>query len=371
MRSYDDAEREEQTAIRLAGAAERQVTYRVNRARILIHQQRLSEAERELSESAESATDSAPISGLLGYIMDRNGRVGEAEANYRRSLAIEANVTVRCNLGILLARNRRFSEAAEESYQALEDAPGAWMPHYALGLLALEQADEYNDSSYYDDAVHHFKQAITALSSQFSAHAHGGDARANLHLNLGYAHGRLGQPSRALAEFRASKRISRAHSRVWFAADANIRRYRRREQTVGSQRSQAAVFISLGAIVLLITGALEWKNRLTGPYLVTLLTLGVVLFVIAFYLPIVTNIKLGPISLEKQAVVLRSEPPQPLPSPGNTTDASFEIWEDDQLARILDPEGAPVLLPAPAATDPQPTPQETPPLPQPSGARLS
>jgi Flp pilus assembly protein TadD len=369
LRAYNDAESEEKIAITLAGSAEQKIVYNVNLARILIHQQRLTEAQRELAKIDEAGTDSAPVCGLLGYIMDRNGQAAEAEANYRRSLSIETSVTVRSNLGILLAKNRRFSEAAEESYRALEETPTAWMPHYALGLLALEQADEYSDDSYYDDGVHHFKQAISTFNSHVPDQAQS-DTRANLHLNLGYAYGRLGQSARALAEFRSAKKISRMHSRVWFAADANMRRYRRREQATGSPGSQTAVFVALGVIVFVTIGILEWKNRLTAPYLVTLLTLGIALFVIAFYLPIVTNIKLGPVSLEKQAVVLRSDPPQPLPGLGNSLDSSFEAWEDTRLAQAVDRLGEAIGRPMPAATDPQATPQETPPLPQPLGARL-
>jgi Flp pilus assembly protein TadD len=370
LRAYNDAECEERLAISLAESAERKTAYHVNLARILIQQQRLTEAERELAKLDELGTASAPAFGLLGYIMDRNGQVAEAETNYRRSLSLEANVTIRCNLGILLAKNRRFNEAAEESYQALEEAPTAWMPHYALGLLALEQADEYSDDSYYDDGAHHFKQAIGAFDSHVPGHAQS-DTRASLHLNLGYAYGKLGQSARALAEFRSAKKISRVHSRVWFTADANMRRYRRREQAAGFQRSQTAVFISLGLIVFLTIGILEWRNRLTSPYLVSLLALGIALFVIAFYLPIVTNIKLGPVSLEKQAVALRAEPPQPLSIPGNSLDTSSEAWEETQLAEAVGRLEAAIGLPRrPPAPDPQATPQETPPLPQPLGARL-
>lgn len=369
LRAYNDAECEERAAISLAGSAERKTAYHVNLARILIHQQRLAEAERELAKLDEAGTGNAAACGLLGYIMDRNGQAAEAETNYRRSLSIDANVSIRCNLGILLAKNRRFNEAAEESYQALEEAPTAWMPHYALGLLALEQADEYSDDSYYDDGAHHFKQAIGAFDSHVPGHAQS-DTRASLHLNLGYAYGKLGQSARALAEFRSAKKISRVHSRVWFTADANMRRYRRREQAAGFQRSQTAVFISLGLVVFLTIGILEWRNRLTSPYLISLLTLGIALFVIAFYLPIVTNIRLGPVSLEKQAVALRAEPPQPLSIPGNSLDTSSEAWEETQLAQAIGRLEAAIGLPRPAAPDTQATPQETPPLPQPLGARL-
>jgi Tfp pilus assembly protein PilF len=368
-RAYNDAEGEERFAITLAESGEQKTAYHVNLARILIHQQRFAEAERELTELDESGTGSGSVYGLLGYIMDRNGQLAEAETNYRRSLSVEANVTIRCNLGILLAKNRRFGEAAEASYQALEDAPTAWMPHYALGLLALEQADEYSDDSYYDDGVHHFKQAIGAFDSHVPGQAHS-DIRASLHLNLGYAYGKLGQSSRALAEFRSAKKIARIHSRVWFTADANMRRYKRREQATGFQGSQTAVFISLGLTVFITIGILEWRNRLTSPYLISLLTLGIALFVIAFYLPIVTNIKLGPVSLEKQAVALRTEPPQPLSIPGNALDTSSEAWEETQLAQAVARLEAAIGLPKPAAPDAQATPQETPPLPQPLGARL-
>jgi Flp pilus assembly protein TadD len=370
LRAYKEAEDEERIAISLVASGEQKITYYVNLARILIHQQRLAEAERELEELSDAKMDSASVCGLLGYIMDLKGQAAEAEANYRRSLAVEVNVTVRCNLGILLARNRRFNEAAEESFRALEESPSAWMPHYALGLLALEQADEYNDDTYYDDGANHFKQAISAFNFHALNHSQN-DTEATLHLNLGYAHGKMGQSARALAEFRSAKKISRQHSRTWFTADANMRRYRRREQSAGSQRAQLLVFSGLGLVVLAITGTLEWRNRLTAPYLVTLLTLSIALFIIAFYLPIVTNIKFGPVSLEKQAVVLRSEPPQPLPSPGNSLDSSFGAWEDIQLAQAVDRLGAATVRFAPAAPAAQATPQETPPLPQPLGARLS
>jgi Flp pilus assembly protein TadD len=368
LHEHEAAENEQQAAIRLATSVSQCVSFRINLSRILIHQHRLADAEQELQDLEELSESNAAIWGLLGYVMDRNGRTADAEANYRRSLAIEANVTVHCNLGILLARSGRFSEAAEEIYRTLDDVPDAWMPHYALGLLALEQADEYNDRSYYDESASHFNRAISALDSFASSSAQR-DARANLHLNLGYAHGKLGRSSRAVTEFRTARREARKHSRTWFAADANLRRYRRGQQATGSQRTQGPVFITLAVAVLGAAGWLEWRNKITSPYLVTFVTLGMILFVMAFYLPIVTNIKLGPVSLEKQAALLRSDPPEPISSLGNSPDLGIEAWEDDQLAQVVARDQAVITLPA--ATDPEPTPQETPPLPQPFGARLS
>ena len=370
LRDYREAEEQERRAIELAGADEQEIPYYANLARIFIHQQRLDEAERELDKLGDRQADSSPVHALLGYIMDLKDQVAEAEEHYRRSLALEVSTTVRCNLGILLARNRRFSEAAEECFRALDEAPTAWMPHYALGVLALEQADEYSDDTFYDDGANHFKQAISAFNAHTLKHGQS-DTEANLHLNLGYSYGRMGQSARALAEFESAKKISRRHSRTWFTADANMRRYRRREQASGSQRAQMFVFSALGLVVLIIIGVLEWHNKLTTPYLVTLLTLSFVLFVIAFYLPIVTNIKFGPVSLEKQAVVLRSDPPPPLPSPGNSLDSSFEGWEEVQLAQAVSRLEAARGQAAPAAPAAQATPQETPPLPQPLGARLA
>jgi Flp pilus assembly protein TadD len=371
LRSYQEAEREELAAIGTATSTAQTATFRLNLARILIHQSRVAEAEQELSRLDELQVNNAPYYSLLGSIMERYGKREEAEANYRRSLALDPSVSVRCNLGILLARNHMFNEAAEESYQALEDAPTSWMPHYSLALLALEQADEYHDNSYYDDAAQHLKQAMDALITHGSPAAQA-EIRATLHLNLGYAHGKLGQSSRALAEFRQAKRISRQHSRTWFAADANIRRYRLRQQTATSQRTQAAVFMTLGLAVIVTIALLEWKNRLTGPYLVSLFAVVVALFVIAFYLPIVTSIKLGPVSLDKQAIGLRSEPPEPIPTARNSPDTSLEEWASSELSQVMG-RGQELFTtpPSPAATEPQPTPQETPPQPQPFGARLS
>lgn len=370
LRDYREAEEQQRKAIELAGAGEQEIGYYVNLARIFIHQQRLDEAERELDKLGDQQADSGPVHALLGYIMDQKDHAGEAEEHYRRSLAVEVSTTVRCNLGILLARNRRFSEAAEECFRALDEAPGAWMPHYALGMLALGQADEYSDDAFYDDGANHFKQAIGAFNSHTLSRGQS-DTEASLHLNLGYSYGRMGQSARALAEFESAMKISRRHSRTWFTADANMRRYRRREQTGGSQRAQMFVFSALGLIVLAIIGLLEWHNRLTAPYLVTLLTLSFALFVIAFYLPIVTNIKFGPVSLEKQAVVLRSDPPSPLPSPGNSLDSSFEAWEEVQLAQAVGRLEAARGQSAPSAPAAHATSQETPPLPQPLGARLA
>lgn len=368
LHEHEAAENEQQAAIRLAISVSQCISYRINLSRILIHQHRLADAEQELLDLEEHAESNAAIWGLLGYVMDRNGKTADAEANYRRSLAIEANVTVHCNLGILLARSGRFNESAEEIYRTLDDAPDAWMPHYALGLLALEQADEYNDRSYYDESVGHFKRAISALDSFASSSAQL-DARANLHLNLGYAHGKLGQSTQAVAEFRTARREARKHSRTWFASDANLRRYRKGKQATGSQRTQTAVFMTLAAAVLAGAGLLEWKGKITSPYLLTFVTVGSIILVMAFYLPIVTNIKLGPVSLEKQAALLRSDPPEPISSLGNSPDLGIEAWEDDQLAQVLARDQAEITLPA--ATEPETTPQETPPLPQPFGARLS
>lgn len=369
LRSYREAECEERAAIRMATSPAEAAAFRINLARILLHQARLPEAEQELSALDDSEAADATVYGLLGIVMERQGQLANAEANYRRSLSIESNVSFRCNLGILLAGSHRFNDAAEETYQALEDAPTSWMPHYALGLLALEQADEYHDNSYYDDAVQHFKRAMDMLIAHTSPSAQTA-IRAILHLNLGYAHGKLGQTSRALTEFRSSKRVSRTHSRTWFTADANIRRYRRRESTATSQRTQAAVFMVLGISVITAIALLEWKGKLTSPYLVSLLAVVVILFVIAFYLPIVTSIKLGPVSLDKQATGLRSDPPEPIPSGRDSPDTNLEQWADSEPPEAMGRNQESLTLPAPAATGPKPTPQETPPIPRPFGVRL-
>jgi len=82
---------------------------------------------------------------------------------------------------------------------------------------------------------------------------------------------------------------------------------------------------------------LELRKQLTDPYLVTFVAFAMILFVIAFYLPIMTSIKLGPISLEKVVQQVGLDPQELVPITENPLDANLDDWKIEQPS----PSGVP------------------------------
>ena len=295
--SYLEAEKEAQKAISLSSSAETAVPWRVSFARILLAQERLAEAEEQLTTAARSSDDNAMLHHLLGASLERREQAREAEAEYRKAIAIDVTTRLRFDLAMLLSNNRRFNEAAEEAYRALEEDPNSSLPLYGLGLIALGQAEEYHDSFFYRDAIQNFRRALS-LSGQKPRSMQAPEA--TLHLRLGYAYGKLRQQWRAAEEFRKAKNTAKYHSQTWFEADANLRRYQFRHIRAHSEGVQMTVFMVLGIALSIAIILLELNHRLTDAYLTTFVAFIIVLFIISFSLPIVTNIRLGPVSLEKK-----------------------------------------------------------------------
>jgi hypothetical protein len=236
------------------------------------------------------------------------------------------------------------------------------MPSYTLGLLALDEADEYHDNSYYDDAIQQFRNALTALAKDSSPLVKT-NVEPVLHFYLGYAYGKLRQPWRAVGEFQRSQRCAKRYSRTWFAAEANIRRYRHKHSPALSHNFQMTVFMTLGIALSLAIVGLEFKQRLTTPYLVTLIAFAIILFVVAFYLPIVTSIKLGPVSLEKKPAEVGQDQPEPISIAGSPLDTRLDQWKFEQLSGSSVPSQVPSAPPLRTPTEPLRTPTEPEPTP--------
>ena len=293
--------------------------------------EQLTNAQEQLNDTQEQSTmadnrtnDNAAVQNLLGAVLERLGQTKEAEDRYRKAVAINSTAPFHCDLAMLLSKNRQFSDAAEEAYKAFQEDPASWRPWYALGILSLEQADEYHDDSYYKDAVQQFGSALAALAKSAPPFIRT-TVEPVLYLDRGYAYGKLRKPRRATSEFRKAKASAKKHSRTWFAAEANLRRYQRKH-SAESQTLQTVTFITLGVVLSIATVLLELKQRLTTPYLVTLIAFVMILFVISFSLPIITSINLGPVALEKKAVEVEQEQLQPISPLGTPLDVRLDQW---------------------------------------------
>ena len=181
-----------------------------------------------------------------------------------------------------------------------------------------------------------------------------------VHLHLGYSYGKLHKSLRAMEEFCKSKSAAKYPSSTYFAAEANLRRYRRRLTPALSQRFQTSVFMILGIALSAAIFFLELKQRLNNSYLVALTAFAILLFVLAFTLPIVTTIKLGPVALEKKAREVSPDQPEPISIPERSGSADLDDWKVPRPS----PSGVPSQAPPPQQ-ERKPTEQEpTPPKPE-------
>jgi tetratricopeptide (TPR) repeat protein len=106
----------------------------------------------------------------LGNALGAIGRLGEAQAHYRRAIALEpGHPESRNNLGNLLKDQGQLTEAEGQFRRALALRPGYAEAHYNLGNVLLDQSRT-------EEAVKHYRRAID-LRPGF----------ANAYYNLGYA----------------------------------------------------------------------------------------------------------------------------------------------------------------------------------------
>jgi len=90
----------------------------------------------------------------LGVLLERDGRLAEAEQHYKRSITINpAAGKVHMNLGVLLARMKRFGEAETAYMHALKLIPTSALAWTNLGVLQGSRKEETKAESSYRKAI--------------------------------------------------------------------------------------------------------------------------------------------------------------------------------------------------------------------------
>jgi tetratricopeptide (TPR) repeat protein len=90
----------------------------------------------------------------LGLALQKAGRIGEAVAQYRASIAIDDHVSeAHNNLGFLLLKQRKLDEAKSEYLRALEIDETLVDAHVNLAFLSLTLRD-------YPEAIAHARRAL-------------------------------------------------------------------------------------------------------------------------------------------------------------------------------------------------------------------
>ena len=124
-------------------------------------------AEAFLAEIvAETKYEFADVFDMLGVIYHQQGRLGDAEAMFRRALKINPNYTeAALNLAVTFNDLGKYAEAKEIYGRALltsKSAPKQLDP-YARGKIANMHADvggAYHDVGQYVDAVREYEKAL-------------------------------------------------------------------------------------------------------------------------------------------------------------------------------------------------------------------
>jgi tetratricopeptide (TPR) repeat protein len=332
---------------------------RSNLAALMLEEERFHEAEQELLLAKELSPDLPMADRLLGQVQERLGRIPEAEESYRRAIACGDTEASYCCLSGLLRRSGRLALAGEQAFKAIENDEFTWRGWFALGTIALDEAEAYQDESYLLDAVRYFRKASDALSA--AAPAINESVEPMLALHRGYAYGKLKQFGRAISEFKKCNRSSPVHSRIAIAAQANLRRLERKPPFASFPKIQLGVFGSLGILILVFAlyGFLWHTPPLSAADVLALFGLALVILVIAFSLPIVTNIRVGPVSLDKESGASAPEQPEPIHPdpqvewniPGDPVDTRWQV-----IQLVFGDEPSQAASPSPPVTVSTPLP---------------
>ena len=148
----------------------------------------LAAAAADYLEAQASVADMAPARLGLGVVRQRQGAQGQAEAEYRASLALDPRFTpARFNLANLLNAQGRNPEAETVLRRGIDHDPDEPELHYSLGLLLAEEGR-------LDEAIESLAEAAVPA------------ARARVHYNYGLALQQAGRVEDAEASLREARR---------------------------------------------------------------------------------------------------------------------------------------------------------------------
>ena len=178
--------------------------------------------------------DDARGHNLLGLGHMELGMAHEAEASFRRAIALDESADGYNNLGILYKRQGRLQEAAAAYRQALARAPGSAFAHYNLGNVlratqAAEEAAQCFRMALECDPRH--GAAMAALGQLLRGSGRAAEALplleqaielapgdADLHCDAGDALQDLGQAEAAVAAYRRALELNPKIARPWYSA---------------------------------------------------------------------------------------------------------------------------------------------------------
>jgi Flp pilus assembly protein TadD len=181
--------------------------------------------------------NNVPAHNNLGYALEREGRLDEAEAQYREALRIDPRYYLaHSNLGNVLKEKGRLDEAIRHYREAIRIHPQFVLAHTELGLALAMQGSVA-------EAVASHREALRLAPEDPNAHSRLGVAllaqgsmeealehcrkavelngeSASLRNNLGYVLARQGRAEEAAAEYREALRLdpkyAKAHVNLGF-----------------------------------------------------------------------------------------------------------------------------------------------------------
>ena len=132
----------------------------------------------------------AEVQYYLGDLLLHANRLDEAEGYLQRSLELGANAAqVQISLAVLRIRQQRFAEARKLLQSAIAADPRNYLGQFYY-------AEDLSQSGKYEEAVKYYQQAITLKPDLGSLHA-----------GLGFTYAALGQKKNAVEEFRQALQL--------------------------------------------------------------------------------------------------------------------------------------------------------------------
>jgi Flp pilus assembly protein TadD len=164
---------------------------------------RLEEAETQYREAMRIDPDYYLAHSNLGNVLKEEGRLDEAIRHYRKAIRSQPEfVLAHTELGLALAMQGRIDEAVASHREALRLAPGDPSEHSRLGVALLAQGN-------LEEALEHCRKAVELNAES-----------AGLRNNLGYVLARQGRVEEAAAEYREALRLdpeyAKAHVNLGF-----------------------------------------------------------------------------------------------------------------------------------------------------------
>lgn len=146
----------------------------VKRASDLIKEQKFDEAAQILAEETKKSPKDAQAAFFYGVALEGLGKATEAEAEYRRAIALDAQLIESSqNLSALLLQQDKHTDALAVTEQALKSAPkdGALLANRALALDMLGQPEALGAYEQLleikpDDQANRFNYAVVLYTHQ-------------------------------------------------------------------------------------------------------------------------------------------------------------------------------------------------------------